>query len=135
MQVLYEDKVMIISWDNRNRIIEQVWKGFASGETYRNPLEKLLGFMRSKRVSKVLSDMCNLGAVAQSDQNWTETYFAPNAIAAGVKYWALVLPASVIGQMGQRSMQETIDETLKPPYEQFNTASIEEGRIWLRNCP
>ena len=131
MQVLYEDRGMTISW-TIERVLESIWKGFAAGKAYRNPLERPRESTRSKRVSKILSDMRNLGAVAQGDHKWTEPYFAPKMSGAGVKHWALVLPAGPVGQLAQRNMQETVDEKLEPPHEQFDTDSIKKGKRRFR---
>ncbi len=134
MQVLYEDKAMTISWNENVNVIESVWKGFASSESYRKPLEKLLELMTSKKATKLLTDMTNMSAVSQSDQRWTETDFAPRLIETGVKYLVMVHPATPIGKMSLKAMQKAVEE-LDLPYDQFNTDNLEEGRGWLRNRP
>lgn len=135
MKVLYEDKAMTISWNEDDRIIESVWKGFATGEAYQNPLEKLLELVKSKKTSKILSDMRNMSAVSQSDQEWVEKDFMPRMIEAGIKYWALVFPTSVVATMSLKQMEQAVQEGIKPPFDQLNTDNIEEGRTWLKRQP
>jgi hypothetical protein len=53
----------------------------------------------NNRADKWLSDDRKNPVMKQEDMTWAKTEWRPRMIKAGLKYWAIVLPESTVGQM------------------------------------
>jgi hypothetical protein len=77
-----------------------------------------------------LSDDRNNSALAQNDVAWSKTDWFPRVMKAGWKYWALVQPEKVIGQMN-------MDRIVKDYSEKGLTVKIfsdpDEAMKWLES--
>ena len=51
------------------------------------------------KARKWLSDDRGNGAVRPEDEEWVQKNWLPKVVAAGWKYWAIVPPQKVVGQM------------------------------------
>ena len=60
--------------------------------------------MEQKKATKWLSDDRYNSALPKEDFEWSTTVWRPRAIAAGWRYWALVLPEKVTGQMSLKKI-------------------------------
>jgi hypothetical protein len=72
--------------------------------------------MQQYGANKWLSDNRETDAHNPADTDWINTDWLPRAIHAGWKYWALVVPETVVAQM---NMKEFVD------------AFYEQG-VWVR---
>ena len=63
--------------------------------------------LEQDRASKWLSDHGDGTVVRNDDLEWARTTWAPRVVGAGLKYWAIVPPRQVIGQM---QMDQIISE-------------------------
>ena len=57
--------------------------------------------------TKWLSDDRKFGAIHPDDKKWGDTVWQPLMMDAGWRYWAMVLPQRVVGQL---NIQKLVDE-------------------------
>ncbi|MDP8998817.1 MAG: hypothetical protein M3O46_01760 [Myxococcota bacterium] len=89
------------------RIVHHEFKQFVRGELFRSVLEKGLETFVKHRACKWLSDDRGNTAITPADTEWALQDWAPRVIAAGWKYWAVVMPENVIGQMNMKRWIKT----------------------------
>jgi hypothetical protein len=72
---------------------------YCAGEVFRDALTKGIEAMRQHKGNKWLSDDRANGALPPADLEWADKTWFPQTVKAGWKFWALVPPVTVIGQM------------------------------------
>lgn len=87
-------------------IIHHVLHRYFYGDTFRTILTAGADAFEQNRCTKWLSDDRNFGAVHPDDKAWGDVEWKPRVLKAGWKYWAMVLPAKVTGQMNIQKMVE-----------------------------
>lgn len=97
MKVYYEPETKIVS----HEILQ-----YASGQPLHEGLMAGVEALKKNKAHKWLSDDRNNGALSKEDQEWVNNVWIKQAIAAGWKSWALVMPASVIGQHNMKRFCE-----------------------------
>ncbi|MCL4249168.1 MAG: hypothetical protein KJ065_13560 [Anaerolineae bacterium] len=93
-----------------SRIVHHQFHRFIHGEKFREVLETGLKVFRERGASKWLSDDRKNSALPQADAEWGLGDWNPRVFKEGWKYWAVVMPDKVAGQMNlNRLMKENID--------------------------
>ena len=77
-----------------------------TGESFRHALTEGLELLKKNRATKWLSDGRHSGVLSVEDAEWGLTIWAPKIVAAGWKYWALVLPDLVMGRLNMKFFVE-----------------------------
>jgi hypothetical protein len=94
-------------YDTEKKIVHHKFHKYIYGPEFRNVLEKGLEVFKEKGAQKWLSDDRNNSALPAEDGAWGQQDWTPRMLEAGWKYWAIVLPQKVIGQM---NMQRFIED-------------------------
>ena len=81
------------------RIVHHEFRKYIWGEHFRGALNSGLQVMTDNGSIKWLSDDRENSALSREDSEWSVLDWQPRAVAAGWKYWAIVQPESVLGQM------------------------------------
>jgi hypothetical protein len=89
------------------KIVHHELLRFVHGDEFRQVLEKGLEAFRRHLAVKWLSDDRGNGPLKPADASWALNDWAPRVMAAGWKYWAVVLPEKVLGQMNMKRWIET----------------------------
>lgn len=84
------------------KIVEHKFKKFLYGKELRDLLLKGTELMEEKKANKWLSDDRNNNAITPEDDAWGKAEWFPRTMKAGWKYWAIVLPRRVVGQMNMK---------------------------------
>ena len=92
------------------KIVHHVFRKFIYGQEFRQVLEKGLEIFKQHGAQKWLSDDRNNSALPKEDGEWGVNDWSPRVVAAGWKYWAIVMPDKIAGQM---NMQRFIDTYAK----------------------
>jgi len=113
--IFYEQPFIKIRWNEAERLVEIEWSGFAFGEPYREAMDKALELHRDKGCPRSVSDMTRAAVMEPDDAQWILDDWTPRAKASGVRTIAIVMPASVVGQMQleqihRRSGKQRTDE-------------------------
>jgi hypothetical protein len=97
--VIHENpQISVWCYPVRGIVHHQMHK-YCYGEQFRSALTAGLKAMAKYRTKKWLSDDRLNGPLPVEDEEWaTKTWF-PQVKAAGWKYWAMVQPQKVVGQM------------------------------------
>jgi hypothetical protein len=111
-------------------IVHHKFHKFLYGEPFREALTMGLEVMETHGAVKWLSDDRNNAAIPQEDRLWSATVWRPRAVKSGWKYWALLLPTRVTGQMSMQSILNSYAEVDDIVYKLFeNTRSALD---WLK---
>jgi hypothetical protein len=92
-------------YPEKNIIHHQIHK-FIAGAPFRELLTTGMELLRKKQAKKWLSDDRSNSALRQDDLEWSETEWAPISAKAGWKYWAIVQPEKVLGQIAMDRLME-----------------------------
>ncbi len=84
------------------KIVHHELRQFVHGEKFREVLEKGLEIFIRHGARKWLSDDRGNGPLTRADSEWAVNIWAPQVIAAGWKYWAVVMPEKIMGQMNMK---------------------------------
>ena len=82
-----------------SRIVHHQFHGFVYGEAFRSCLLEGVTLLRKYGANKWLSDDRANSAISKEDFEWSTTEWRREAMNAGWRYWAVVLPEKVVGQM------------------------------------
>jgi hypothetical protein len=102
IRVYIDNEFVSLRYYVAERIVRHEFKQFVRGEHFRSVLEKGLEVFRKFSASKWLSDDRGNTAITPADAEWAVTDWGPRVVAAGWKFWAVVLPENVIGQMNMK---------------------------------
>jgi hypothetical protein len=107
---LIDNASVTLRFHVRTKIVHHEFRAFVHGAQFRDVLEAGLDAFKQHHATKWLSDDRGNGALKKEDAEWALTSWAPRVIAAGWKYWAVVMPEKVIGQMNMRRWLATYAE-------------------------
>lgn len=96
-ETLIETPRMSLWYLPDDRIIHHQMHQYPGQETLEEVLLRGLEAMKEHGAQKWLSDDRAGGAVPRSHHEWGDQVWAPQAIAAGWKYWALLPPEQALG--------------------------------------
>lgn len=82
------------------KIVHHKIHKFLYGEELRRLLTAGADLIKQHGATKWLSDDRENTVVSHEDSDWAENEWRPPTIAAGWKYWAIVRPKKVLGQIG-----------------------------------
>ena len=88
------------------KIIHHAFHQTTGGETLHAALDKGVEVLRQRGGCKWLSDDRNIGMVSQEDSDWSMFDWGPRAVAAGWKYWALVVPEEFAAKVSMSGIVE-----------------------------
>ena len=94
----------------RKKIVHHQFHQFVHGQYFREPLEKGAELFEKYGAKKWLSDDRGNGALSKEDSDWALGVWQPRVMKAGWKFWAIVMPEKVIGQMNMRQWAKTYSE-------------------------
>ena len=88
------------------KIIHHHFKKFIFGKELQNVLDEGYRQLKKNGAQKWLSDDRLNGALSSADETWAKTDWFPRVLQAGWKYWAIVMPEKVIGQLNMKRFME-----------------------------
>ena len=100
-KLLETDKVALYYYP-AEKIVHHELKSFVFGEQFRSVLEKGLEAFERFGATKWLSDDRGNGPLTSEDSTWALTEWAPRVMRAGWKFWAVVMPEKVLGQLNMK---------------------------------
>ncbi len=99
MELLYEDRILRIMWDENARIIRLDWQeatSTMSDEDFKNALSLFAGYVEEKKAHGILVDVRSFRHKMGPDvQPWRLANISPRYNAAGVQRFAFLFPESV----------------------------------------
>jgi hypothetical protein len=107
---LIDNEDVSLWYHAETKIVHHELRRFVYGEKFREVLEKGLAEFKQHGACKWLSDDRGNGPLKPADADWALHDWAPRVMAAGWKYWAVVMPEKVLGQMNMRRWIDTYAE-------------------------
>jgi hypothetical protein len=127
--ILNNDYVTIWSYPEK-KIVHHQFHKFIHGQAFRDALNVGVDTLKKYGAHKWLSDDRENSALSRVDLEWAHTDWFPRTQAAGWKYWALVQPENVIGQLNMR--REVKIYTEKGVITQV-FSDPDEAMVWLES--
>ena len=90
-----------------DKIVHHKVHKFIWGQALQDMLSKGAEIFEKNSAKKWLSDDRTNGAISPEDQEWAQKAWFPRVKNAGWKYWALVMPEKVIGQLNMKHFVQT----------------------------
>lgn len=96
---LWDTPKIVVVHHVEQRIIHHEIRQYCYGAAFRDALTAGVEAMEQHRADRWLSDDRNNGPVAPEDDEWINAVWFPRAVAAGWRWWALIPPVGMVGQM------------------------------------
>jgi hypothetical protein len=124
-------KELTLWYHEETKIVHHELHRYPGASTLEAALESGLAVLRQHGAHKWLSDDRSGGALPKAHHEWAETNWGPRAAKAGWKYWALIPPTEVLGQMNMVRIKE-IYASLGVRASLFTTP--DDALEWLKHC-
>lgn len=124
---IWESAVVTLEYDENNKIILQIWKGFANSSQFREVITKTVELFKQKNASTLLVDAVKSSVVKKEDAD-----FASDAIKSlnkSIKAQAFVMPANAFVQISVKNYKDNTQDAVKTQY--FD--SVDKAKEWLKN--
>jgi hypothetical protein len=112
------------------KIVRHVFHKFIYGKEFRDVLNKGVEVFKEYGATKWLSDDRKNSALPKVDYDWSVNEWFPEAFSAGWKYWAIIMPDKVAGQL-------TLNRIMKTNIERGLTIQVfedtDEALEWLKS--
>ncbi len=131
-KVMVQNDAATLWFDEEHGIVHHAFHRFTHGRAFREILNAGCDLMKEHKARKWLSDDRGNTALPKEDTLWAQTDWFPRVVAAGWKYWALVQPTAVVGQLNMRRFTEQYAEqglTVRV------FSELEPAQEWLRQQP
>ena len=112
------------------KIVHHQIHKFVSGPQFRQFLTAGAEVLEKYRASKWLSDDRGNSVLAKDDVEWSQRMWAPRAVRAGWKYWAIVQPGKVLAQV---AMERLVEEYSKQGVTAKFFSDVEQATKWLES--
>jgi hypothetical protein len=132
VETILDNEAALLRYYSDTKIVHHEFRRFLHGEPFREVLEKGLEIFRARGACKWLSDDRRNGPITTADGEWALQSWSPRVFAAGWKYWAVVLPEKVLGQMNMKRWMSTYEKN-GVTARVFSDAV--EARRWLEEQP
>jgi hypothetical protein len=120
--------VASVRWDEANLAVLVEWEGWASGPEFMGLLNAGLKALKDHGGSRWLADCRRQKVLNPGDQDQADREWLPKALAAGLRKFAVVLPASGLATMNLRERLGKVPATaMKVGY--FST--VDQAAAWL----
>jgi hypothetical protein len=120
--------VASVRWDTSLQAVVETWEGWADADEFTSMLDAGVKALRENRGSRWLAD-CRLQRVLRAaDQEAGNKRWLPRALAAGLKRFAVLLPAS---GLAKANIQDHLRAAAAEQLEMAYFASLEEAQQWL----
>jgi hypothetical protein len=102
--IVMEDEFVVLWYHPKWKIVHHQFKKYPRSLSLREALSRGAGFLERRKACKWLSDDRKSSVLTDADLQWTETQWRPRAIKAGLRYWAIVPPATAIGTLNMNRL-------------------------------
>ena len=116
-------------FDSQNNWIYNDWQGLISNESVVQGSVSILQLLERTRCPYVLNDNRNLLGSWKQANNWIEQTWIPQALAAGLRYYAHIVAPGVFGQAAAEDMHLRVGSH----FQMHLFESLEEASNWLRD--
>ena len=112
------------------QIVHHQFHKFIYGREFQDVLLAGMELLQKNKARKWLSDDRAMPVLRPEDMEWAQTMWLPQMVQAGWKYWAIVQPENVIGQM---NMERIVKEYLAAGIAAKYFSDPDEAMTWLES--
>jgi hypothetical protein len=120
--------VASVSWEEDARLVFVEWHGWANSSEFAALLDAELRALKEHRGSCLLADCRRQKVLNPKDQDLANREWLPRALKAGLKRFAVVVPASVVADM---NIRDSLDKASAADLQVGYFATVEEAREWV----
>lgn len=117
-------------YHNDTKIVHHTLYKSLDSATLKEVLNKGIDLLRQHQAVKWLSDNRAIDPHSEEDGNWINNDWLPRVIAAGWKYWALVVPDDVRARM---NMGDFVNSFFERGVRIMVFSDFDEAMTWLEN--
>jgi hypothetical protein len=126
--IIARDATAILFYHPSSKIIHHQFGRDLTSDDLRDVLNRGVDLLKEHGATKWLSDNRAIEPHSKEDSDWVNSNWLPRAIAAGWKFWALVVPDSTKARM---NMREFVEEFYNRGVRVMVFIDIEEAMHWL----
>ena len=105
-QTIIQNATFTLWYHPEKKIVHHQIHKFIAGPPFRELLLAGTELMKKHQATKWLSDDRSNSALKQDDLEWSETEWAPQTAKAGWRYWAIVQPGQILGQVAMQRLKD-----------------------------
>src|SRR5687768_5462677 len=105
------------------------WHGFANSEEFREAHNKALSLSRQFNIHRWVSNMKDMKAIRQADQDWAVNEWLPQFLSLNIRKWAIIIADDMFNQMAMSSMMGKMRPHLTNPVEYFQ--DLNTAKNWV----
>jgi len=130
IRVIWDNEYATLVYHARHKIVHHTFHKPLVGTVFREVLDRGADIFERRGANKWLSDDRSNSALHPDDGKWAMEVWSKRTIAAGWKYWAIVMPDAALGKA---NMRRFIREYGDQGVEVNVFGSPEEALGWLKN--
>ncbi len=131
--LIFEDTCAEIYHVHDGNIIYVMVRGLTKNQCYQAGAERALASLQKLKTTKLLMDFSNLVMMSTNDQKWTEDVWQKQAIKAGLRRMASVMPDNLFAALSINKLLDTIK--VNNSFENANFVNEIEAYNWLLSSP
>jgi hypothetical protein len=109
VQTIIDTDYATLWYYSEHKIVRHQFHKFIYGQEFRNVLEQGLVTFKQHGAQKWLSDDRKNSTLTSEDLKWSTQDWLPRAVGAGWKYWGIIMPDKIAGQL---NMNRIVKENL-----------------------
>ncbi len=127
--MIIDNQHALLEFDPTTKIIHHKLYQTIDSETLRSVLMSGVDLLKSHHATKWLSDNRDINAHSPEDTEWINNQWLPAAVAAGWKYWALVVPDDFMARV---NMTEFVDSFYAKGIRIMVFTDLDKAEQWLQ---
>ena len=121
---------MDLIWEDTSKALISQWVGGAINRDLRAGLEAALEeFKKRPAGAQWIGDTTHIGIIGDVDQQWINTDWFPRFLGTGVKFMAVVQPASIVAKLAVGNIVSKVEGTSLTV---FNCSSLKDAIEWMK---
>jgi hypothetical protein len=120
--------VASVKWDEEGQLVLVEWRGWANATEFSELLDAEIVALRKHHGTRMLADCRRQKGLSAADQDRANEKWLPRALAAGLKRFAVVVPAS---GLAEANLKERLGKAPAKAVEIAYFETPEEARDWL----
>ncbi len=127
-ELILDNEYMTVWYYPYKKIVHHEFHKFTYGKTLHDALGAVATVLEERGAQNFLADDRENTTISKDDLNWTATFWRPRVKKAGLKYWAIVPPGNIFGQM---VMKRIIEEYANTGVTVQTFSDHDEAMKWL----
>jgi hypothetical protein len=120
--------VVTVNWDDATATVLVEWRGWAESADFKAVLDAELQALREHHGTRLLADCRRQRIIDEADQDRADREWLPEALAAGLKRFAIVLPDNRLAAI---NLEDRLNKVPISSLEVGYFASTDAAREWL----